>query len=79
MFSVGTLGACLLALVTPSIAYAAPKNYGVRGLQPRDSACTNSPSTRSCWQNGFSTATDMDDKWPSTGKTVTVRHSTTLT
>jgi len=35
-----------------------------------DAACTNSPFTRSCWSDGFSIATDFDQKHPVTGKTV---------
>ncbi|KAF2203973.1 putative multicopper oxidase, type 1 [Delitschia confertaspora ATCC 74209] len=36
-----------------------------------DAACTNGPSTRSCWSNGYNVATDFDAKWPTTGRTVT--------
>ncbi|KAI9664629.1 MAG: hypothetical protein M1821_006075 [Bathelium mastoideum] len=36
-----------------------------------DPQCTNGPTTRSCWSNGFSIATDFDQKHPNTGKTVT--------
>lgn len=35
-----------------------------------DSQCTFGPSSRGCWRNGFSIATDFDTKWPTTGKTV---------
>ncbi|KAI4761530.1 putative multicopper oxidase, type 1 [Aureobasidium sp. EXF-3400] len=35
-----------------------------------DSACSNGPYTRSCWKNGYSIATDFDQKFPSTGNTV---------
>ncbi|KAF2178348.1 multicopper oxidase [Zopfia rhizophila CBS 207.26] len=35
-----------------------------------DSACTNGPLTRSCWSNGYNVATDFDNKWPTTGRTV---------
>ena len=45
-------------------------------LKDRDISCTNGPLTRSCWSNGFSVATDFDAKWPNTGKTVSVSHST---
>ncbi|KAF2230951.1 multicopper oxidase [Viridothelium virens] len=44
-----------------------------------DSACTNSPLTRSCWGNGFSIATDFDKKWPNTGKTVSYNIEVTNT
>ncbi|KAG9969093.1 laccase precursor, partial [Aureobasidium melanogenum] len=35
-----------------------------------DSACSNGPYTRACWTDGFSIATDFDQKFPTTGKTV---------
>ena len=38
-----------------------------------DSTCSNGPLTRSCWANGFSIATDFDEKWPNTGRIVHVR------
>ncbi|KAF2466250.1 uncharacterized protein BDR25DRAFT_293639 [Lindgomyces ingoldianus] len=37
----------------------------------RDYGCSHGPKTRSCWNNGFSISTDMDEKWPNTGKVVT--------
>ena len=39
----------------------------------QDGACTNGPLTRACWSNGFSIATDFDNKAPPDGVTVTVR------
>lgn len=35
-----------------------------------DAACTNSAIDRACWSDGFSIATDFDQKHPVTGKTV---------
>ncbi|KAG9545682.1 hypothetical protein KCU97_g21210, partial [Aureobasidium melanogenum] len=35
-----------------------------------DTECTNTASSRQCWGNGFSIATDFDQKFPDTGKTV---------
>lgn len=35
-----------------------------------DSQCTNSPTSRNCWKDGYSVATDFDEKWPTTGRTV---------
>lgn len=35
-----------------------------------DSACSNSAMTRSCWSDGYSIATDFDQKHPTTGNTV---------
>lgn len=32
-------------------------------------ACTFGPSSRNCWSNGYSVATDFDQKWPTTGVT----------
>lgn len=37
--------------------------------QTADPSCTNGPSTRACWGNGYSIATDYDTKWPVTGIT----------
>ena len=41
-------------------------------VDERDTVCTNSPTTRNCWQNGYSVATDFDTKSPTTNKIVTV-------
>lgn len=38
--------------------------------QTQDPACKNGPLTRACWQNGFSIATDFDNKLPPAGRTV---------
>ena len=35
-----------------------------------DSACKNGPLSRACWSNGYSIATDFDQKFPTTGNTV---------
>ncbi|KAK5118803.1 hypothetical protein LTR62_000012 [Meristemomyces frigidus] len=42
-----------------------------------DAVCTHGPTTRGCWKNGYSIATDFDQKFPSTGKIVP--HSITIT
>ena len=36
-----------------------------------DSSCSNGALTRACWSNGYSIATDFDQKHPTTGRTVT--------
>ncbi|KAK4988900.1 laccase, multicopper oxidase, benzenediol:oxygen oxidorectuctase [Elasticomyces elasticus] len=36
-----------------------------------DASCTNGPLSRACWGNGYSIATDFDQKSPTTGNTVT--------
>lgn len=35
-----------------------------------DPECTNGPSTRACWGDGYSVATDFDLNWPVTGHVV---------
>jgi hypothetical protein len=37
---------------------------------PPDPECTNGPSTRACWGDGFSIATNFDFDWPDTGNIV---------
>ena len=70
MFSAKAVGACLLALCYSAAASPLLIEYG---LAPRDgysdSPCTNGPQTRQCWKDGFSVATDFDNKIPDTGKT----------
>ena len=34
--------------------------------------CTNGPTTRGCWSDGYSIATDSEVDWPDTGVTVKV-------
>lgn len=59
---------CLLALVPLAWAAAVPSSD--LGLVEKDAACTNGPFTRACWKNGYSIATDFDQKFPTTGNTV---------
>ncbi|KAB8337263.1 hypothetical protein FH972_021565 [Carpinus fangiana] len=51
---------------------AAKRDVSTSSTRVADPACSNSPSTRSCWSQGFNVATDFDAKWPTTGKTVSV-------
>jgi hypothetical protein len=37
-----------------------------------DTGCQNGPGSRHCWSGDYNLDTDMDEKWPNTGKTVTV-------
>jgi hypothetical protein len=46
-------------------------------IEERDAACTHGPSTRACWSNGYSIATDFDLKFPVTG--VIVRYNLVIT
>lgn len=67
-------GVCLAALTSFSLATAVPvRSLDLEERQDRkaDSACKNGPYTRMCWENGFSVATDFDQKFPLTGNTVT--------
>jgi FtsP/CotA-like multicopper oxidase with cupredoxin domain len=52
---------------------AAPGPYGIEPRQATstrvaDSACTNGPLSRACWQAGYSIATDFDNKIPPNGR-----------
>ncbi|KAF2674123.1 hypothetical protein BT63DRAFT_419433 [Microthyrium microscopicum] len=65
MYSYKQLASAILAF--SSIASALPGS-----LIERDTACTNTATSRQCWTNGFSTSTQADTKFPDTGKTVKV-------
>lgn len=41
--------------------------------------CTNGPTSRNCWSDGFDINTDADLSWPTTGKTVTYNFEITNT
>ena len=58
---------CTAAFTSLIAAVALP----VEQIEERDTACTNGALTRSCWTNGYSVATDFDQKFPTTGNTVT--------
>ncbi|KAI7541231.1 laccase precursor, partial [Hortaea werneckii] len=67
---VAALGlATLTSLVTSAAVPAEP--IEVEERQVADGACKNGPYTRACWSNGYSIATDFDQKFPTTGSTVT--------
>jgi hypothetical protein len=66
MLSLPALGASLLAFSASTLAASIPD------VSKRDSVCTNGPSSRNCWQNGFSVDTNSYDKFPDTGVTRTV-------
>ncbi|KAF1998379.1 multicopper oxidase [Amniculicola lignicola CBS 123094] len=53
---------------TPEVPWK--RNGLFSGQEKRTDSCVNGPHTRNCWKNGFSVATDMDEKWPSALKTV---------
>jgi len=60
---------CLIASASLSLAAVLPATDAE--LVERDTACVNGPTTRACWKNGYSIATDFDKKFPTTGNTVT--------
>jgi FtsP/CotA-like multicopper oxidase with cupredoxin domain len=72
-------GNCLLALTSLASAAAVPAipESSLQERQTKDSACTNGPFSRACWKDGYSIATDFDQKFPTTGKTV--YHELTIT
>lgn len=43
------------------------------------SSCTNGPTSRGCWSDGYDIETDFDRDWPSTGKTVSYDFTITNT
>lgn len=45
----------------------------------RAPACTNGPTSRNCWSDGFDIDTDFDTDWPNTGRTVTYDFTITNT
>jgi hypothetical protein len=84
---VATLAALLCPLVTPlglpssSPAYLTPRvpwkesglwDHKKRDGYPTGDACNHGPSSRGCWHGDYNIDTDMDDRWPETGKTVKV-------
>ncbi|OCK85973.1 multicopper oxidase [Lepidopterella palustris CBS 459.81] len=66
---------CLLAISSFSSAATIPQHGASKSHQSakvgRDGACTHGPLTRNCWSDGFSIATEYDEKTPSTGQTRT--------
>ena len=59
----------VLPLLFASVVPRSPKH--ALGLSAYNGACTNGPTTRQCWGNGFDLFTDPDLTFPTTGKTVT--------
>lgn len=43
---------------------------GYKRENDHDNSCSHGPESRGCWSDGFNIDTDMDLKWPNTGKTV---------
>ncbi|GAB1731450.1 hypothetical protein NU195Hw_g1064t1 [Hortaea werneckii] len=67
---VAALGlATLTSLVSSAAVPAEP--IEVEERQVADGGCSNGPYTRMCWGDGYSIATDFDQKFPTTGNTVT--------
>lgn len=49
---------------------AAPTYASTVAASTPTAVCTNGPTTRKCWWNGFDYNTDFDNNWPNTGNTV---------
>ncbi|PSN74955.1 hypothetical protein BS50DRAFT_643487 [Corynespora cassiicola Philippines] len=72
------LSSPLAALPSPPRAPDVPwKREGLRDIPKgnydnsyQHGGCRHGPRSRSCWSDGFDVSTDMDLKWPNTGKTV---------
>jgi Multicopper oxidase len=47
-----------------------PRQAASTSTAPPDAQCTNGPTSRQCWGNGYSIATNYDAVWPNTGKVV---------
>jgi Multicopper oxidase len=58
---------------------SSPGSSAASSTKVPDASCTNGPLTRACWGNGFSIATDFDEKWPNTGRTLTFNWEITNT
>lgn len=76
-----SFGAALLGLAPFASAspLRAERMDASSALEKRQS-CTNGPTSRNCWSNGFNSSTDMYTTWPNTGnivrKTLTVTNTT---
>ncbi|KAF2194460.1 multicopper oxidase [Zopfia rhizophila CBS 207.26] len=80
-----------LALVCPTILSAALPSEPLAPTVPwksdgiyqhnkgRDYGCSHGRKSRNCWSDGFNVETDMDEKWPDTGKMVTYNFDITNT
>lgn len=78
LFTTMRLFASIAALVSITGAAVLPSeqlNTDLAIIEQRnpqaDSDCTNGALTRACWSDGYSIATDFDQKHPTTGVTVT--------
>jgi hypothetical protein len=81
MKSLVALGATLLGLSTTpvigAVLRAEPLSVAGRDVSPavnlkQRQSCTNGPTSRNCWLDGFDADTDMYQSWPNTGHTATV-------
>ena len=76
------IGGALLGLSIPFVSgtpfRAEPLDYSPAPVLEKKQACTNGPTSRNCWSDGFDSTTDMYTSWP-TGKTVTYDLSITNT
>ncbi|KAF2120016.1 laccase [Lophiotrema nucula] len=90
MYSIVQLSSLAALLCTNVLAASIPSEYstpevawkrdGLLGLHRKDyGGCKNTPTSRNCWTDDFTIETDMDEKWPETGNTVTYNFEITNT
>lgn len=59
----------LIGFAQTSLTLALPTELSERQIPDGD--CTHGPFTRACWKDGYSIATDFDEKFPTNGRTAT--------
>lgn len=64
----GESGGRLERRVIPAVT---PRDSPLSRLENRQT-CTNGPTSRNCWSDGFDINTNWYNSWPDTGRTVTV-------
>lgn len=63
--------ACWATFISFGAAAVLEKRQTATTTRTPDPQCTNGPKTRACWTKGYSIATDFDQKFPTTGNTIT--------
>lgn len=69
MLSLSAISKSLLlvsSLTSLSVGLSIPS---LSNIVKKDSSCTNGPSSRNCWSDGFDIDTNYYESWPETGKT----------
>ncbi|KAF2720149.1 multicopper oxidase [Polychaeton citri CBS 116435] len=69
-FGLAALASVSNAIAIPDPMKALDRRATTTTSAAADATCTNGPKSRACWTKGFSVATDFDQKFPTTGNTV---------